>query len=41
MNYYVTLAYAIKQIKRGRRMLKRAAKTRGFRRICRTLKIGY
>jgi hypothetical protein len=41
MNYYITLAYAMKQIKRGKRMLKRAAKTRGLRKICRTLKRGF
>jgi len=38
---YITLAYDMKQIKRGKRMLKRAAKTRGLRRICRILKRGF
>jgi hypothetical protein len=41
MNRYVTLAFALKHIKKGKRMLKRAAKTRGLRRICRILKRGF
>lgn len=41
MNYYVTLAFALKQIKRGKRNLTRRNMVNGFRRICRTLKIGY